>query len=64
MDSKYLADECIFKKKAEEVWQGREDHGEESSIYSRLQSFYHPELCSLVGQMIDFHGCFGEAGMR
>ena len=63
LDSKYLADECIFKKKAEEIRQRREDRGEES-IFSRMQPFYRPELCSLVGQRIDFHACFGEAGMR
>ena len=53
----------MFKRKAERLWQIREDNGEES-IYSHLQPFYHPELPSLVVERIDYHACFGKAGLR
>ena len=63
LDSKYLAREDEFKRKAIELRREREENGEES-IYYRLQPFYHPELDDLVGRRIVFYSCFGRAGMR
>ena len=45
LDSKYLNDEGVFKRKAEKIRQQREEMGEES-IYSHMQPYYRPELDS------------------
>ena len=63
LDSKYLSDEGVFKRKAEAIRQKREENGEQS-IYSLLRPFLRPELTDLVGQRIDYCACFGKAGLR
>ena len=52
LDSKYMEDEEKFKINAAKLAKEREASGE-TSIYSRMQPFYRPELCDLQDRRID-----------
>ena len=52
LDAKYMEDEKEFKINAAKLEKEREASGE-TSIYSRMQPFYWPELCDLQDRRID-----------
>ena len=52
LDAKYMEDEEKFKMNAAKLAKEREALGE-TSIYSRMQPFYRPELCDLQDRRID-----------
>ena len=52
LDARYVEDMEKFKKDAARLAREREESGE-TSVFSRMQPFYRPQLCDLLNRRID-----------